>query len=139
MKKAVLIVMIALMATVSVLALTACAAKPEGVYKFESVNVVTSITSITYSAGDGENGDGNFNENSATLTLNKDGTYVFVDRTFLNVEKTGTWEVVRYDDGSRQIRFDEDNDLLADFTKKGLTFYYSTYFVAYTYKLTKQK
>ena len=137
MKKVLLIVMVMILASASVLALTACS-KPEGVYKFESVNVVVGVTSVTYSVGDDKGSDGTFTENSAVLTLNKDGTYEFVDHTFLDTKRTGTWEIVKYDDGSKQIRFDENNDLLADFNKKGLTFYYSGYYISYTYKLAKQ-
>ena len=136
MKKALLIVMVMILAAASVLALTACS-KPEGTYKFESVNVVTGVTSVTYAVGD-MGGDGTLDEDSAVLTLNKDGTYVFEENVFMHVERTGTWEVIKYDDGTKQIRFDDDNELLADFTRKGLTFYYSTYYIAYTFKLTKK-
>ena len=124
MKKAFLIIMVMVIAAASVVALTACSAKPEGTYKLQSVNIVLGVGSVTYESGESYFGE-TLDENTATLTINKDGTYLFEVDTVYEISRTGTWELVKYDSGTKQIKFDNDNVMLADFTKEGLTVYYN--------------
>ena len=138
MKKALLIVMITLMAAASVLALTACS-NPAGVYKFESVTVKGWNYQNTYSVGDRQpHGDEEITEDSVTLTLNKDGTYEFEDdSTVLNTKTTGTWEKGKGENGENLIIFDNKN-FSAEYTADGLTFVYNDLdLIFYTYKMKK--
>ena len=138
MKKALLIVMVMILAAASVLALTACS-KPEGTYKFESVTIKGWNYETTYSVGDEQSlGGALFTEESGTLTLNRDGTYEFTDNsTVLKTTAKGTWEIVKNEDGTKQIQFDNKN-FSADYTKDSVTFYYDDIgLIFYTYHMKK--
>ena len=139
MKKALLIVMVMVIAAASVVALAACSTGPAGVYKFESVTVKGGNYQNTYSVGDRQPyGDEEITENSATLTLNKDGTYEFEDdSTVLNTKTTGTWKKYKDEDGKNCIEFDNDN-FSAEYTADGLTFCYNDLsLIYYTFKMKK--
>ena len=128
--------MVMVLAAASVVALTACSAKPTGTYKFESVSLEMMGVTTTYNVGDAQ-GSGEFSEDSATLTLNKDGTYTFVDRTFVESTTTGTWEVYKDAGGDKRIKFDDTNNMVADYDKEGLTFRYKTAAYSLIYKMKK--
>lgn len=138
MKKILLVIMVAVIAAASVLALTACSG-PAGVYKFESVTVKGWNYETTFQVGDAQsNGGGSFSEDSMILTLNKDGTYELeADSSVLNTKTSGTWEKAKDEDGNKIIQFDNKN-FSADYTKDGLTFRYDDIgLILYTFTMKK--
>ena len=140
MKKVLLIIVVMMLASASVLALTACSASPAGVYKLESVTVKGWNYETKYNVGEEQqHRDGAlFTEDSVILTLNKDGTYVFEDNSsVLNTTSRGTWELAKNEDGTKYIKFDNEN-FSADYTGDGLTFRYDDLgIILYTYRLKR--
>ena len=148
MRKALLIIMVVVLAIASVAAMTSCSrimsffkgSNPAGVYKFESVTIKGWNYETTYNIGDApQHGDGAvFTEDSVILTLNKDGTYEFEDNSpVLNTTTTGTWEIAKDDEGNKYIKFDNEN-FTANYDKESLTFCYNNLdLIYYTYKMKK--